>query len=92
MHADVLERGVRRPAVAARADDTARHRRALGASVTPSGAGCTPSAGRRSIPTLAGDETVTMVVQVNGKVRDRIEVDPSVDEDHAVRWLWRRPR
>jgi leucyl-tRNA synthetase len=31
-------------------------------------------------PAMAAEETVTMVVQVNGKVRDRIEVNPSIDE------------
>ena len=35
-------------------------------------------------PQLARDETVTMVVQVNGKVRDRIDVDPDIDEEAAV--------
>jgi leucyl-tRNA synthetase len=30
-------------------------------------------------------ETVTMVVQVNGKVRDRIEVDAAVEESEAER-------
>ncbi len=30
---------------------------------------------------MAKAETVTMVVQVNGKVRDRIEVDADIDED-----------
>jgi leucyl-tRNA synthetase len=29
-------------------------------------------------PTLLVEDTVTMVVQVNGKVRDRIEVDPDI--------------
>jgi leucyl-tRNA synthetase len=32
----------------------------------------------------ARDPTVVMVVQVNGKVRDRIEVSPSITEDEAV--------
>jgi len=36
-------------------------------------------------PALLVEETVTMVVQVNGKVRDRIEVVPDVSEDEAVR-------
>ncbi len=36
-------------------------------------------------PKLAAEETVTLVVQVNGKVRDRIEVDPAIAEDEAVR-------
>ncbi len=35
-------------------------------------------------PGLLVEETVTMVVQVNGKVRDRIEVAPDVSEDEAV--------
>ncbi len=35
-------------------------------------------------PHLARDETVTMVVQVNGKVRDRIDVDPDIDQEAAV--------
>jgi len=34
-------------------------------------------------PELAAAETVTMVVQVNGKVRDRIDVDPGIGEDEA---------
>jgi leucyl-tRNA synthetase len=36
-------------------------------------------------PDLAADETVTLIVQVNGKVRDRIEVDAGIDEDEATR-------
>jgi leucyl-tRNA synthetase len=32
---------------------------------------------------LAVEETVTMIVQVNGKIRDRIEVAPDVSEDDA---------
>ncbi len=35
-------------------------------------------------PSLAREETVTMVVQVNGKVRDRIEVSADISEDDAV--------
>jgi leucyl-tRNA synthetase len=34
-------------------------------------------------PELAAEETVTMVVQVNGKVRDRVEVPADVDETTA---------
>jgi leucyl-tRNA synthetase len=34
-------------------------------------------------PALVTAESVTMVVQVNGKVRDRIEVSPTVGEDEA---------
>jgi leucyl-tRNA synthetase len=36
-------------------------------------------------PALLVEETVTMVVQVNGKVRDRIEVAPDVSEAEAER-------
>jgi leucyl-tRNA synthetase len=32
---------------------------------------------------LAAERTVTLVVQVNGKVRDRIEVDPGIGPDEA---------
>ncbi|MCX7620464.1 MAG: class I tRNA ligase family protein, partial [Acidimicrobiales bacterium] len=35
-------------------------------------------------PALAALETVTMVVQVNGKVRDRIEVPAATTDDEAV--------
>jgi len=34
-------------------------------------------------PELAADETFTLVVQVNGKVRDRIEAPVTIDEDGA---------
>ena len=37
-----------------------------------------------SDPDAAADQTVTLVVQVNGKVRDRIEVSPEIDEEAAV--------
>ena len=36
-------------------------------------------------PELARPEAVTLVVQVNGKVRDRIEVDPDIDAAEAER-------
>ncbi len=36
-------------------------------------------------PALLVEDTVTMVVQVNGKVRDRIEVAPDVSEEEAER-------
>jgi leucyl-tRNA synthetase len=35
-------------------------------------------------PALAAQDTVTLVVQVNGKVRDRIEVDAGIDEAAAL--------
>jgi leucyl-tRNA synthetase len=34
-------------------------------------------------PELAAEETVTMIVQVNGKVRDRIEVSPTISGEQA---------
>jgi leucyl-tRNA synthetase len=34
-------------------------------------------------PALAAEESVTMVVQVNGKVRDRFEVSAAIEEDEA---------
>ena len=36
-------------------------------------------------PALVKVDTVTMVVQVNGKVRDRVEVDASITEDEAIK-------
>jgi leucyl-tRNA synthetase len=32
-------------------------------------------------PALAADEVVTIIIQVNGRVRDRVEVDADVSED-----------
>ena len=43
-------------------------------------------------PDLAKLETVTMVVQVNGKVRDRIDVDPALDEDEATELALASPK
>jgi leucyl-tRNA synthetase len=34
-------------------------------------------------PDLVKEESVTLVVQVNGKVRDRIDVDPAIGADDA---------
>ena len=34
-------------------------------------------------PELAADQVVTLVVQVNGKLRDRIDVSPSIGEEEA---------
>jgi leucyl-tRNA synthetase len=34
-------------------------------------------------PALLAEDSVTMVVQVNGKVRDRIEVAPTISEEEA---------
>jgi leucyl-tRNA synthetase len=36
-------------------------------------------------PELAKEESVTLVVQVNGKVKDRIDVDPDIDAEEAER-------
>jgi len=38
----------------------------------------------KSDPAVAADQKVTLVVQVNGRVRDRIEVSPDIDEEAAV--------
>ncbi len=35
-------------------------------------------------PALAAEQSVTMVIQVNGKVRDRVEVAPGIDEEEAT--------
>ncbi len=43
-------------------------------------------------PALAAVETVTMVVQVNGKVRDRIEVDAGVDASEMERLALASPK
>ena len=42
-------------------------------------------------PALLVEETVTCVVQVNGKVRDRLEVPPSIADDDVEAWR-SRPR
>jgi leucyl-tRNA synthetase len=36
-------------------------------------------------PALAAEDTVTMVVQVDGKVKDRIDVAPGISEQEAER-------
>jgi leucyl-tRNA synthetase len=41
---------------------------------------------------LAAAERVTMVVQVNGKVRDRLDVDPSIGEEEARQLALASPR
>jgi leucyl-tRNA synthetase len=43
-------------------------------------------------PAMLIVDTVTMVVQVNGKLRDRLEVPPDVDEDEAGRLALASPR
>ncbi|MGQ0616878.1 MAG: leucine--tRNA ligase [Acidimicrobiia bacterium] len=43
-------------------------------------------------PAMAALDTVTMVVQVNGKVRDRLEVEPDVGSDEAERLALASPR
>jgi leucyl-tRNA synthetase len=35
-------------------------------------------------PSLTAHDTVTMVIQVDGKVRDKVEVDSTTDEAHAL--------
>ncbi|HXR31903.1 MAG TPA: leucine--tRNA ligase, partial [Solirubrobacterales bacterium] len=36
-------------------------------------------------PALLSSETVTLVVQVNGKLRDRVEVDAEAPQDEVLR-------
>jgi leucyl-tRNA synthetase len=43
-------------------------------------------------PELVKVETVTMVVQVNGKVRDRLQVDASISESEATRLVLAVPK
>jgi leucyl-tRNA synthetase len=43
-------------------------------------------------PELVRRKAVTLVVQVNGKVRDRIEVDPAIDQAEAERLALASPR
>jgi leucyl-tRNA synthetase len=43
-------------------------------------------------PALLELETVTLVVQVNGKVRDRLEVPPTIGEDEALRLALASPK
>jgi leucyl-tRNA synthetase len=45
-----------------------------------------------SDPALAVEETVTLVVQVNGKVRDRLEVSPDIGADDAERLALESPK
>ena len=39
-------------------------------------------------PELAKADTITLVVQVNGKVRDKIEVPAGITEAAAREWRW----
>ena len=41
---------------------------------------------------LAADDVITLVVQVNGRVRDRIEVPASITEDEARETALASPR
>ena len=43
-------------------------------------------------PALAAEDTVTMVVQVNGKVRDRIEVPAGIEEEAARQLALESPK
>jgi leucyl-tRNA synthetase len=43
-------------------------------------------------PELVRRQAVTLVVQVNGKVRARIEVDPAIDQAEAERLALASPR
>ena len=41
---------------------------------------------------LAAEETITLVVQVNGKVRDRLEVPADIEEEAAQQLAMESPR
>ena len=41
-------------------------------------------------PSLAAEDTVTLIVQVDGKVRDKIEVPVDADEERSSSWRARR--
>ena len=41
---------------------------------------------------LAAEETVTLVLQINGKVRERMEVPAGISETEAVEIAWSNPR
>jgi leucyl-tRNA synthetase len=43
-------------------------------------------------PELTKVQTVTMVIQVNGKVRDRFDVAPDISEDEAIRVALASPK
>ncbi|MGH9076360.1 MAG: leucine--tRNA ligase [Acidimicrobiales bacterium] len=43
-------------------------------------------------PDLVRSESVTLVIQVNGRVRDRVEVDPGIGEEEAVALALASPR
>ena len=45
---------------------------------------CTCRRGPRSTRALAAEDTVTMVVQVDGKLRDKAEVPADIDEADAL--------
>ncbi|MDA8148272.1 MAG: class I tRNA ligase family protein, partial [Actinomycetota bacterium] len=45
-----------------------------------------------SDPALSAEQVVTMVVQVNGKVRDRLDVPPDIDEAAAEALALASPR
>ena len=64
-------------------DDAPHHRGAVGAQAGAAAAPVHAQAWPVADPELVKVETVTMVVQVNGKVRDRIEVDASITEQDA---------
>ena len=69
----------------ARAHGAARHRRALGAASPRRSRACTCRRWPVADPDLVVESEVTMVVQVNGKVRARLAVSPSISEDEATR-------
>ena len=59
--------------------------RSCGARCSGTPRACTDRPGPAFDPELAREQRVTLVVQVDGKVRDRIEVDPDVDRGPVPR-------
>ena len=91
--------GARRPGGALRgrdggvADPAVRAARRRGAVVARSAtSGCGRSRGRSPTSRSSSATTIELVVQVNGKVRDRIEVPAGLPEDELIARAKRAPR
>ena len=74
----------------ARAHGPPHHRRAVGAPPRPDDASVHDQSWPVADPALVRVDRVTMVVQVNGKVRDRLEVDAGYQRGRRPP-LWRSP-
>ncbi len=67
----------------ARAHDAAHHRGVVGAAVSRASERARDALADRR-PALVAEEQVTMVVQVNGKLKARVLIAPSASEDEAA--------